>query len=210
MTKISFIYFDVGGVVIKDFSDSPKWDVMLNGMGIDETIAPNLEKDYDLYDTQACCGKCEIDDIIPLFIDKYHLAISREFSILQYFIDHFEQNPTIWPLIESIQKYTRVGLLTDMYPRMFAEITTHKLLPPNKWDTIIDSSLVGFRKPMPEIYQIAQVKAKTPAEEILFIDNRQKNLVPARALGWQTFLYDSKNYDKSSHDLATYLQLPGL
>lgn len=33
MSKISFVYFDVGGVMIQDFSDSPKWEGMMDVMG---------------------------------------------------------------------------------------------------------------------------------------------------------------------------------
>jgi FMN phosphatase YigB (HAD superfamily) len=62
---------------------------------------------------------------------------------------------------------------------------------------------------MPEIYQIAQEKAGVPAKEILFVDNRQKNIDGAKKVGWQTFFYDSKDYNKSSHDLGNFLNIAG-
>jgi len=88
---------------------------------------------------------------------------------------------------------------------MMDEAMAKKLFPPVIWDSIIDSTKVGCRKPMPEIYDIAEQKAGVAASEILFIDNREKNLVPARARGWQTYLYDSKDYNTSNQKLADFL-----
>lgn len=123
----------------------------------------------------------------------------------RYFIDHFDPNSDLWPIVTNLKESMKVGLLTDQYLGMLTQIIEKNLFPPFVWDVIIDSTQVGFRKPMPEIYQIAQERAEVPAEEILFIDNREKNLVPARVLGWQTYFYDSKNYEQSSHDLLQFM-----
>lgn len=99
-----------------------------------------------------------------------------------------------------------------MYKGMRTYMLERGLFPNISWDVILDSSELGLKKPMPEIYQLATTRSGAAPSEILFIDNREKNLVPARQLGWQTFLYDSSNYDQSNAKLATFLnlQLPGL
>jgi len=46
-------------------------------------------------------------------------------------------------------------------------------------------------KPNPEIYRV--VAARLPkGAPVLFIDDQEKNLVPARELGWQTMLADEE------------------
>lgn len=205
MSKLSFVYFDVGGVAIQDFSDSPKWDVMLTAMGLPLHEVNAIDSLYDQYEDEVCMGKRHIDSLVPLYKDKYSLTIPDNFSMQQYFIDHFDPNPKLWPLIAKLRQTTQLGLLTDQYPGMLDGIIAKQLLPPVQWDVIIDSSVEGVRKPMPEIYQLAQTQAVVPAEEILFIDNREKNLVVPRVMGWQTFLYDSSNYDQANQELATFI-----
>lgn len=40
--KIKFIYFDVGGVVILDYSKTNKWNEMLTDLGIPEELKPKF------------------------------------------------------------------------------------------------------------------------------------------------------------------------
>lgn len=206
---ISFVYFDVGGVALKDFSDSPKWDVMLAEMGLDKFDRILVDEIYDSREDEVATGKMHIDSILPFYISEFGLSIDPSFSMQKYFIDHFDQNLELWPIIKELKKTTRIGLLTDIYPGMLDEIFTRDLLAPVTWDVLIDSSVEGVRKPSVEIYELATKRAGVPPEEIFFIDNRQKNIVGAQKAGWQTFLYDSKNYEKSSRDLARFLDISG-
>ena len=54
------------------------------------------------------------------------------------------------------------------------------------FDHVIESSLVGYRKPDPRIYQLACEKMGCTPEEALFLDDLGINLKPARAMGMQT------------------------
>lgn len=204
MDKINFVYFDVGGVAIRDFSDSPKWDSMMDAMGIPISRRKEFDTLYHDYDTEFCLGVHE-DTFIPKIASEFNLDIPEGFSMRRYFIDHFEKNDGIWPIIQSLKKIKKIGLLTDQYPGMRKQIEEKHLFPPVVWDAIIDSTEVGFRKPSREIYEIAEARAGVSGSEILFIDNRQKNLDPAKKRGWQTFLYDSRDYSRSNQELADFL-----
>lgn len=207
MSKLSFVYFDVGGVAIQDYSDSNKWDVMMHDMGLDKFDREQVDLIYDSHDDEICLGKMHVDALIPFYVAQFGINLPPNFSMQEYFIDHFNRNKGLWPIINTLKHTCQVGLLTDIYPGMLDGIMTKQLLPPAQWDVIVDSSVESVRKPMPEIYDLAQSRTGVPAEEILFIDNREKNLVIPRKLGWQTFLYDSSNYDQANKDLATFLQL---
>jgi FMN phosphatase YigB (HAD superfamily) len=39
-----------------------------------------------------------------------------------------------------------------------------------------------------------------------FIDNKTENLEIPKQLGWQTFWYDSKDYEQSSNELSEYVR----
>jgi len=205
MPKLSFVYFDVGGVALKDLSDTPKWDQILAELGLNKFDPDQVESIYKSHDDSICTGKFDLDQLLPLYQQQFGIVVPQEYSLLTTTIDNFAPNNGIWPIIEHCQKKAKIGLLTDMWPRMFPELVKRQLLPPYTWDAIIDSSIEGVRKPMPEIYEIAQSRAGVPAAEILFIDNREKNLVIPRTMGWQTFLYDSSNYDQANQEFATFI-----
>lgn len=205
MTRISFIYFDVGGVAIQDFSDTKKWDMMIDqALGIPQNSRVAFDQLYDEYEDDICKGKIAVDDLQPFIKEHFHADIPTDFSMLSYFVGHFEPNPGIWEIVKHLTSTIQFGLLTDQYLGMLDLIFAHQLIPQLPFKAIVDSSVLGMRKPMPEIYQIAQERTGVPASEILFIDNREKNLVVPRQMGWQTYFYDSKDYEKSNKLLAQF------
>ena len=126
--------------------------------------------------------------------------------MLENLVDRFSPNPSIVPAMQFAQQRTRVGLLTDMFPRMFTMLEQKNLLPSIQWDCVIDSSQVRVRKPEKEIFTIAQNHAGVPADQILFIDNQQNNLDAAKACGWNTLHYDSTQYEESGKRVLLSLQ----
>jgi putative hydrolase of the HAD superfamily len=59
------------------------------------------------------------------------------------------------------------------------------------FDFVIESSIVGFRKPDPRIYQLACEKMGIEPAEAVFLDDLGINLKPAKAMGMQTIKVSS-------------------
>lgn len=59
------------------------------------------------------------------------------------------------------------------------------------FSTMTISSETGVCKPNREIFERVQAKLP-PGEPVIFVDDQEKNLVPARTLGWQTILADEE------------------
>ncbi len=206
MSKISFVYFDVGGVAIKDFSDTNKWNIMVDqAMGIPKDHWKAFDELYDKYEDDICLGKIAVDELQPYIKEHFKANIPPNFSMLTYFLDRFEKNTELWRIVDTHLNNVKIGLLTDQYRGMLDGIFAKKIIPDLSWSSIVDSSVVGVRKPMDEIYQIAADRSGVSEQEILFIDNRDKNLIPAKRRGWQTFLYNSSDYDQSNKDLAKFI-----
>lgn len=198
---ISFVYFDLGGVVEKDFSATKKWDDVREELG----ISPSMEYEEFWADVEKdICTRRDVNDLLPILKDKFGAKIPDNYSLLDTFVKRFEKNESIWPVINEIHKTTRIGLLTMMYPHMLDVIRASGILPDINWDIIIDSSVVKLVKSDPQIYKLAQETAGVDGSEILFIENSKKYLPIAESFGWKTFWYDSSNYAKSSKDLLTF------
>lgn len=203
---ISFVYFDVGGVLVKDFSGNNKWDEMKKDLGVKEEDDQEFDNYYDRVELQIHTGR-ETDSIIPEIASKFSLQFPKDYSLLEDFIKRFEQNSFIWPVVKEISKSCQIGLLTNMYPNMLTKLKSRQLIPETNWNVIIDSSKVHFHKPQVQIYEIAQSKLTVPKNEVLFIDNTRQNIQAADEFGWQTFLFDSKNPEQSSQELLNYFHI---
>lgn len=202
---ISFVYLDVGGVANIDFSGNTKWDELRAELGITPENRAAFDRIWDEYFPKVCIDY-EINDLVPILRRELGLSLPDGYSLLDGFLKRFEPNPSIWPVTEAMKRQVPVGLLTNMYIGMFDAILKTGMLPPVKWDVVIDSSIEGCQKPEVEIFELAQAKAGVPAGQILFADNSREHVEAAAALGWQTFLYDSSNPQQSSNDLLEFFQ----
>ena len=198
---ISFVYFDVGGVVIKDFSGTNKWNEMLADLHIHGNDMDLYKNFWKLHRREIAVGAMNLNTVIDLLQQEIAICIPKNYSMIDDFVRRFEPNPSIWPVIAEVHKKTRIGLLTDMYVGMLNTIIQANLFPKDQWDIVIDSSVVHCKKPEKEIFELAREKAGVPNDQIFFIDNVEENTKAASDFGWQTFLYDSKNPEDSSQKL---------
>ncbi len=206
MSKISFIYFDVGGVVIQDYSGSNKWEEMKRGLGVTKELEPRFNKIWDKYENEICIDR-DIETLVPIFRQELGLKIPADYSMIDDFVSRYEPNPSIWPTIEYVRKNYQTGLLTNMYPKLLAATYARKDLHIDwGWETIVDSSVVGAQKPEQKIFEIAESKVSCPPSEILFVENGAKHVAAAKSRGWQTFLFDHTDPSSVSQQLLAYIK----
>jgi FMN phosphatase YigB (HAD superfamily) len=195
-----FIYFDLGGVVISDFSGTNKWGELKQGLGLTPVQYEEFDKFFDEYEPQVCTG-LDIETLVPKLKEKFNLTLPENYSFMMDFVNRFEKNEFINAVLSKADEKYPIGLLTNIYPYMLNAIIEKGLMPSVNWEVLIDSSIVKLRKPQKEIFELATEKACVNKNEILFVENGQKHIDAAKKFGWQTFLYDSSNPQKSSEKL---------
>jgi FMN phosphatase YigB (HAD superfamily) len=147
MSKIKFIFFDVGGVLIKDFSKTDKFNALLSDLGLNQIQKDNFIEQFSEKEEEICRGLLDCGDFLRTYPDYSQLRLKEEYSLCQDFVDRFELNTSIHDLADRLAKKYRVGLLTNMYLGMLDKIKQRELLPKVKWDIEVDSSLVNLAKP---------------------------------------------------------------
>lgn len=202
--KVKFIYFDVGGVLILDFSNTNKWQELKSDLGITPETDPEFETVWQKHKDRICLN-LDVDRLIPEIQAKTKIKLPKSYSLLNDFVNRFQANPSIWPVLKLARNQYKIGLLTNMYPRMLEAIKKANLLPEIKWDEIIDSSQVMKQKPNPEIFKLATEKSGVKNNEILFIDNSLENTLAAQEVGWQVIHYDEQKPEESSQKLMEIL-----
>ncbi len=203
---IKFVYFDVGGVVIKDFSGTNKWVELQRGVGLKPGQDKEFVKFFDKYEPEVCLGR-DIETLAPLMKEEFGLTLPKDYSFLKDFVYRFERNESILPVIEKAKSKYKIGLLTNMYTNMLNMIKERDLLPKVEWDVVIDSSIEKAIKPTEAIFKLAQERAGVNTDEILFVENGKKHVEAAMKYGWQTFLYDPVNLEDSNSKLTVILNI---
>ncbi len=202
---VSFIYFDLGGVIELDFSGTNKWNEMKNDLGVNKENEAAYEAIWKRYQNEICLSR-DVDSLMPILKREAGIIFPDGYSLLVDFVNRFEKNPSIWPVVQKASEKYKIGLLTNMYPRMFPLIQAKGIIPPVTWSVILDSSIVGYQKPNLEFFKIAEDKAHVKGDKILFIDNSAIHIDAARKLGWNTFLYNSNRPEISSLELSRLLE----
>lgn len=204
-SEIRFVYFDVGGVVIKDFSKTNKWDELVTALGISAKVRSEFNDLFNEYKSEFFVGT-ELSVFVEAASQKFGLFFPDGYDMTADIVSRFAANPSLWPIIKDIQSRKRIGLLTNMYPRMLDLIKGSGLFPEIDWEVVIDSSIEGCRKPDAEIYQLAVDRSGVEPVEILLVDNSIPNIEAAKSLGWQTFLYDPADVEASNSNLSLILK----
>ncbi len=189
-----------------DYSGTNKWIQMKRDLGVTEELDELFDGVWKKHRSRICID-CDVDTIVPEFKEKVGVEIPDGYSMLGDFVDRFEVNHTIHTLAQKAKEKYKVGLLTNMYPRMLSMIRENKLIPELEWDSVVDSSIVGFQKPENGIYEVAEQKAQTDPSQIFFVDNSPEHIEAATKRGWKTLLYDPQNPKESSNKLAQILDI---
>ncbi len=92
--------------------------------------------------------------------------------------------PEVVHAVAVIARRAKTALLTNNVVGMdpsgaIAEVLAH-------FDVVIESSVVGLRKPDPAFYELACARLDIEPREAVFLDDLGVNLKPARALGMAT------------------------
>ena len=195
---ISFIYFDIGGVLINDLGSSAKWLDLKKYIGVKKEFDKEFDELFYKYQHKELCLNRNVDSLIPIFTEKFGMKFPDNYSFLVDIVGRFEKNNSIWPLVNKLNGKVKLGLLTNIFPKMLDLCFEKDLIPSVNWNVIIDSSVVGFQKPDVGIYSLAEEKSGVKKDEILYIDDAKKNIDAANKFGWKTILYDRNNPEESN------------
>jgi putative hydrolase of the HAD superfamily len=197
MSDVTALFWDVGGVILSN--------------GWDEHARTEAAKRYALdpadYEQRHKGAEVELETgaiTLETYLDRTIFYRERPFTREEFREFMFAQS--------SEKKDTR-ALLDELTAsrRYFMATLNNESLELNsyrirKFDlqrnftAFFTSCYLGLRKPDPRIYQATLGITQRAPEECVFIDDRPKNLEPARALGMHAILFESAEQLRASLD----------
>ncbi len=185
---------------MKDFTCSKRFFKLMKRFNVPKKYWKKAHKLYKDINLDIDRWTYPTEYLKELFAQQLKIKLPEQPTMLEEFINLFRPNIPMHALAKLTACKTPVGLLTNMHIDMLSMLKQKKLIPNIRWKTVVDSSKLGTAKPEKKIFEIAIKRAKLPASEILFVDNKQENIEVAQELGMQTYLYDSCHYNKSAKD----------
>jgi len=195
---------DVGGVLIRDFSGTDSWAKLLNKLGVTDENSKLFDAIWKKNE-ESYCLDYDIDTLlIELKTNGFGLKVD---SLLDEFVKLFSKNEAILPLLEYAKDKYHLGIISNMYPRMYYKIIERDLLPQGyNWEVVVDSSVALLQKPQSEIFKLALERAEITAPQAIFVDNSIKHVDTARNIGMKAFLYDVYDPEKSAKNIISRLK----
>ena len=131
-----------------------------------------------------------------LDLDGFAAAFETESSALGHAVSGHdvlgllagEIRPAMVEAVRRCGARLKTGLLTNNIVGMSGDSAIDEIV--SLFDTVVESSVVGVRKPDPAFYEIACDRLDIEPGEAVFLDDLGINLKPARAMGMTTIKVD--------------------
>ena len=189
--EIKYVIFDFGGVLL---SEDDAW---LHSDDVKNLLKVDDSKLTEAWDTAWPESRNGHDNENQFFSKFLHTAtgesdtqkIMQLKQIYRKYVDKGEAYQILPKLTGKYHLYALTNIAKDWLEFKVKYFNLSEYL-----EVIISSCNEGIGKPYKEIYESLIKKTNLTPENALFIDNSERNLIPARDLGFNTILY--KNYEE--------------
>jgi len=190
MPEIRAAIFDIGGVL----TSSPVIAIREYAIrqGVDYSILGPMIADHDL-----AWSRWERNEInIAGFIEEFErdarergVTVSAQGVMDAAFGTQSVRDEMI-AVVRHLRGKVRLGCITNNVAREDAESRPRAIVLEDLFEVVIESSVVGLRKPDPRIYHMACDALSVKPPESVFLDDIGANLKGAKAVGMATIKVD--------------------
>ena len=199
MTKIKFAIFDVGQTIYP-YTLEPLNRLMMQ-LTTDKKAFENAHTVFDYNYNSYMKGEIAHKDFVQDLCKFCHVSYEE---VLVPLVDAAlrEGRGAIFPeTFQAMQLFKShgiaIGILSNALP-----ILGDAKMELVKREYIFTSYELGLLKPDIKIYQTLAQKLNVPYEQILFIDDKERNILPAQSLGINGIIFNQLTLLK---DIETYL-----
>ncbi|MFJ9772635.1 HAD family hydrolase [Kitasatospora sp. NPDC101157] len=179
--------FDLGGVVCR-FHRERRIDVLSTACG----ISPE-RVDKELYGSGMISawdrGRQSAEEMLAEIRARLGFPGTPE-ELRRIWCRAFEPDPEVLAAVDLVRPH-RTALFTDNDPLLLAALPDCLPEVHERFDDLLFSCLLGVTKPSAEAFGRALARLGAAAEEVFFVDDREQNVLAARALGIRAVLFES-------------------
>lgn len=183
--ELTHVFFDIGGVLGTNGWDREQRAQAAQQFGLEEEFEHRHEEVVGEWEA----GAISLEEYLDTTVFYQPRSFARE-----EFVDFMREQSQPFPeSMEHARRLRRRGDLRLMtLNNESEELNIHRIEHfglRELFDAFLSSCWLGARKPSRRIFERALGIAQAPPGSILFVDDREQNLRPARALGMLTLHY---------------------
>jgi len=202
MSAINQVLFDIGGVL-----GSNGWDREQRAVAVEKFALDGDDFQYRHEETVGAfeSGQISLDEYLDVTVFWQPRAFSRDdfkqfmFSLSTPWADSLDVVRRLRQRIRGRPTRVRMATLNNE-SRELNEYRIRYFGLCELFDVFFSSCWLGVRKPTRQIYERVLGMTQADPASSVFVDDREQNLAPARALGMQTIHFTSA--DQLSRSLA--------
>jgi len=184
---ITHVFFDIGGVLGTNAWDHEQRAHAVERFGLDHEFESRHQEVVGEFEA----GRLSLHDYLESVIFYCPRSFSRE-EIVAFMFSQSEPFPESLAIARELSR--RPGLRLMTLNNESAELNLHRIAAfglREMFSAFLSSCWLGVRKPQPVIFERALHIAQVKPERAVFVDDREQNLTPAKALGLQTIHFTS-------------------
>lgn len=105
-------------------------------------------------------------------------------------------------ILSKLREKYHMIIVSNFYGNLHTVLKTYGIL--HFFDEVIESSVVGVRKPDPAIWQLGVKSSGLSASECIAVgDSFNKDIVPASSIGCETVWFEGREWEDKSYDRST-------
>ncbi len=184
---MEWIIFDLGGIVVPENSG-----LLLARVAQAMALPPEqLTESLRVHHDAVTRGERTLLQMYTSILDEFRLDASPEeilnLHLLSYREMSIDHDPEAVALIGQLKTICQVACLTNVEPEIATICRETGLF--KYFHRVYLSINLGMKKPDKEIYQAVLRDLACPAQEVLFIDDRNENVEGARLTGMQALKF---------------------
>ncbi|MEM7336926.1 MAG: HAD-IA family hydrolase [Chloroflexota bacterium] len=186
MNQITTLIFDIGGVIFRAAGGPPLREKWAAKCGLDFQTFDEIVFNSPLYD-KAAIGEISSEEVWADRNTKLGLS-ENDLQELKAEYYHGRWDLDLMENIQALAPYYKLGIISDATSGTRERVSQN--IDISLFQSVIFSYEAGVRKPDPKIYHQSLRELDIPAQEALFIDDRQINIDGAEAVGMLGYLYE--------------------
>jgi putative hydrolase of the HAD superfamily len=198
--SIRAVCWDFGGVLVRTYDRTPRqrWERRLGLAPYDlERLVFNGEMGL-----RASIGGATTQDIFRWVGERLRLSPAETADLARDFFAGDRPDEDLIRLLRSLHPAYKVGLISNAWPELRGWISDLWGFA-DAFDSMSISAELGTMKPAPAIYRHALQTLDVAAEQAVFVDDFEENVVAARDLGMHAIRFHSP--DQATHELQLLL-----
>lgn len=164
----------------------------------ERTIANIIKPDFNLNQTLKAQLKYQLEYLQRFYLPDAFTLILDELT--EYCYRTVVQNVEISKeILEQLAPEYLLAVISNFYGNI--ETVLEELSLKKYFTSIVDSAVVGIRKPDPKIFEIALNElGVSPIDAVMIGDSYDNDIVPAKAIGCKTIWINNKGWDEQNEN----------